>query len=165
MSEAPGNPLEPHRDTSETASAFARRPNVSEKEFSDMRVLGDGRFVDANDPLLKGNEDLVYVSKKDGKLYFPNFMVAFLYDEYAKKWLPDGGGYRDWEGRGHITKLSSILVPDSEDPITSTRFGYTTGKRIRDRYRAEQIKRMSPDERATALAEDEALGATGNKEL
>lgn len=133
---------------------FDRRPRVRESEFSLMQY--HNREVDATDPLILKFPDLVYKSK-DGKYYFPNFMVDFLLNEYTKRWSPT---YQNWAGRGHIKSLTSILVLDTENPLETKQGGlvYTTVKRMRDEYRREQIRRMKPDERKRALEEDARVG-------
>ncbi len=136
-----------------TAWIEARRPKISKrsfkKEFSMM--IDNQRSVDPK-TIIEGYEDLVY--EKDGKFYFPNFMVDFLLTEYIRVWAPS---YNDWAGRGHIGKLRSILALDAEDPRDSKQqngLAFTTPQRMRAEYRKEQIKRMPPKEAKLARQED-----------
>jgi len=126
----------------------ARRPKVRAKEFSKM--IDNQRSIDPK-TILEGYEDLVY--EKDGKFYFPNFMVDFLLTEYTRIYAPH---YKNWVGRGHIGTLRGILALDAEDPRESKQGGlpFTTPERMRAEYRREQIKRMRPKEAKQARQED-----------
>ena len=172
MSEAePKMPVRPENHPSPESVIEARRPQVTEEDFTlwDPMKRSDFSKEIVSTRLYQNHPEFFYAIENEKgsakEILLPDFMYRFLYERYCDKWAPAGrglsrgyiGGIRLWLDRQEASHISGSVLPGDEDTSSKENHAYTNEARVAEEYRRVQISRMTAEEADKARHEDTLL--------